>query len=84
MINDFTYSRAAPSFSKYANSQRAAFLHDSITKMPTFNERVQALPPELYQEIYDLTFKTAPNVVSINKDYRPPALLQVKRATRVY
>lgn len=83
-INDFTYSRAARSFSKYINSHRAASLQDSIARMATFDERVQSLPAEIYNEIYDLTFKTAPSVVYIDKDYWPPALLQANRATRVY
>lgn len=51
--------------------------------MSTFIEQVQALPTELYDEIYDLTFTSpASTEVFITKEYQPPALLRVSQATR--
>lgn len=59
--------------------------YSSITNtMPTFDERVQALPPELYQEIYDLTFTPTSTEVFVTKEYQPPALLRINQATRKF
>lgn len=44
--------------------------------------RVQSLPPELFDEIYALTFTPTSDTVVITKKYRPPKLLQVDRASR--
>ena len=52
--------------------------------MATLADRVQALPQELYDEIYHLTFTAVPSIQHISKakGYRPPSCLQVNRATR--
>lgn len=50
--------------------------------METFDEKMHALPQELYDEIYDLIFVPRHEHVYINKCYRPPAILQVSQATR--
>lgn len=42
---------------------------------------VQALPGELYNKIYDLTF-TFDDIYNIDRNYKPPSSLQVNRATR--
>lgn len=56
----------------------------SPPNMPTFEERVQDLPAEIYNHIYDLTFVPPHGHNYINVSYRPPAILQVSRATRTY
>lgn len=49
----------------------------------SFVDRVQALPAELLDEIFELTFTLEPDTcVSINKSYEPPAYLQVNTALR--
>jgi hypothetical protein len=48
----------------------------------TFNDRVQALAQELFSMIYDYTFTSDGKKVTITKHYKPPAQLQVSRATR--
>lgn len=52
-----------------------------IDDTTTLNERIQALPAEIYNEIYDLT-STPSSVTHITREYKPPASLQVSRATR--
>lgn len=47
-----------------------------------FAALVQSLPQELYDEIYDLTFTADDEPRVINKDYKPPHLLYVDRASR--
>ena len=51
--------------------------------MASFEKRVQDLPPELFNEIFDLTF-TAPEgiVIAVDKTYQPPGLLHTSSATR--
>ena len=49
--------------------------------MKTLEELVQALPAELYTEIYDLTFDGT-GEHRIKRKYKPPSCLQVSRATR--
>lgn len=51
--------------------------------MPTFVERVQALPVELYDEVFALTF-TPDLIITVDDSYKPPTTLQVSRATRMY
>lgn len=47
--------------------------------------KVQSLPPELYTEIYNLTFTVNPNeICRINKNYKPPGTLQVNRTWRAF
>ncbi|KAK3617435.1 hypothetical protein LTR22_026731, partial [Elasticomyces elasticus] len=48
----------------------------------TLSVHLQALPVELQDEIYTLTFTAAPIVRYIDETYKPPALLQVDRASR--
>lgn len=57
---------------------------DSIreTETTTLASLVQSLPPELYNEIFDLTFAPAPGIQHIRKGYKPPSCLQVSRSTR--
>lgn len=43
---------------------------------------VQALPPELYNEIFELTFTPPSEVYKMSKDYLRPSCLQVNRASR--
>ena len=53
------------------------------TSTASFIDRVQALPPELFSEVFELTFTLQPEFqVSIDKHYKPPALLQVNRSFR--
>ncbi|KAK4494304.1 hypothetical protein PRZ48_014602 [Zasmidium cellare] len=49
----------------------------------TLRQRLEALPQELYDEIYDLTFTPDGGTRNISDTYRPPAQLQVSRATRL-
>jgi hypothetical protein len=50
---------------------------------PLFEERVQALPAELFNDIFDLVFTLPyPNEVVIDKSYRPPVQLQISQALR--
>lgn len=44
--------------------------------------RVQNLPPELFDEIYALTFTSTSDTVIITKEYSPPKQLQVDHASR--
>lgn len=44
--------------------------------------RMHDLPAELFNDIKDLVFSLDTDTVHINLDYKPPALLQVNRATR--
>lgn len=50
--------------------------------MTTLASLVQALPAELYNEIYDLTFTADPGNRYIDGNYKPPSCLQVSRSTR--
>lgn len=45
---------------------------------------VQALPPELFNTIYDLTFSVnvSPSKYTITENFKPPACLQVNHASR--
>ena len=53
--------------------------------MTTLKELVQALPAELYDEIYNFIFTADDgNKIYINKSYKPPATLQVSRVTRKF
>ena len=40
---------------------------------------MQALPPGLYNEVYDLTFTVSPSVVHIDESYKLPSRLCVDR-----
>ena len=50
-----------------------------MDKLP---EQVQSLPPELYSLIYELTFAADPGIRHISRQYKPPKLLTVDRASR--
>ena len=50
--------------------------------MKSLAELVQNLPPELYNEVYKLTFTATAVVVQIDRAYKPPSCLQVSRVTR--
>lgn len=50
--------------------------------MATLASLVQALPKELYDEIYELTFTTNSSIRHITERYQPPICLQVSRSTR--
>lgn len=52
--------------------------------MATLSDLVQALPQELYDEIYDLTFTKTTDVIHVNKAYRPPSSLHVDWESRAY
>lgn len=52
------------------------------TESPQLGQLLQGLPQELYDSIYDYVFTTDAEEVSITSDYRPPAQLQVTRASR--
>lgn len=45
-------------------------------------KRVQDLPRELFDVIFDFTFTSGPSTVHVNKFYKCPSILQVSRATR--
>lgn len=45
-------------------------------------ERVQSLPSELYEEIYNLTFTVNTETCYVDKAYRPPGILQVNKNWR--
>ena len=48
-----------------------------------FNELVQALPPELFRDIHDLTFAASSHAkVEIDNSLLPPSILQVDYASR--
>lgn len=53
---------------------------DATVNLPSL---VQSLPRELYDEIFELVF-TAPSFARavVDRDYKPPAQMQVSRATR--
>ena len=57
----------------------------TMTGFDQLDDRVQSLPPELYNTIYDLTF-TAYSIqganVELDSSYRPPSCLQVSKASR--
>lgn len=46
-------------------------------------EQMQSLPPELFREIYELTFLVEPAVVVINSLYKPPSCFRLSRSTRM-
>ena len=46
------------------------------------SKRIQNLPQELYDMIYEHTFTADTEKVEINADYKPPKLLAVDRASR--
>jgi hypothetical protein len=48
---------------------------------PSFEDRVQALPPEFFNGIYDLVF-APPKEVSIDESYQPHKQLKVSKSTR--
>lgn len=50
--------------------------------MDNLNTRVQSLPAELFHEIYIHTFTASSSLRTIDKDYKPPHLLQVNRHSR--
>lgn len=50
--------------------------------MKTLQTLLEDLPPELFDEIYSLTFTTTSTITCIDKDYKPPNILQVSRRTR--
>ncbi|KAK4494797.1 hypothetical protein PRZ48_014153 [Zasmidium cellare] len=51
--------------------------------MATFDQRVQNLPTELFDEIFALVFTLDEEPsTTLTKDYKPPARLQVDRASR--
>lgn len=57
---------------------------DVVRGEMAFAERVQDLPQELYDKIYDLVFavKIAPREIRVDKSYTPPAFLQLSRDLR--
>lgn len=52
-----------------------------MAETPTLTQRVQALPPEIFNKILDFTF-TPDSTIYVDKEYRPPATLQVSQAAR--
>ena len=50
--------------------------------METLESLVQALPPEIYNQILDFTFTAAPGIRYINYNHRPSSCLHVSRSTR--
>lgn len=50
--------------------------------MDDFIQRVQGLPLELFEEIKTLGFTCDPSTVKIDRDYKPPTILQISSATR--
>ena len=50
--------------------------------MDKLSQRVQDLPPELFNQIYTETFQTDLQECSIDDSYKPPQLLQVNQASR--
>ncbi|CAK3953891.1 Hypothetical predicted protein [Lecanosticta acicola] len=51
----------------------------------SLTERVQALPAELFNRVLDYTFTLSPSnndIVEVTKAYKPPAILQIDRASR--
>lgn len=57
-------------------------MHSSLPAFAELKQRLEDLPPELYDRIFDLTFaaKSGPHLIS--QHYKPPVQLQVSRATR--
>ncbi|USW49221.1 hypothetical protein Slin15195_G025400 [Septoria linicola] len=52
--------------------------------LPTapLSDWLQFLPQELYDKIHELTFTLDEALICIDSSYKPPAILQVSRATR--
>lgn len=53
-----------------------------VFTMDSLATKVHILPTELFDEIYDNVFTASPDTIPITNSYRPPALLQVNRASR--
>lgn len=54
-----------------------------MTDHDQLHDRVQSLPPELYDYVYDLTFTAFPTQhAELGSTYRPPSCLQVSKASR--
>lgn len=53
-----------------------------ISTMHNLAAQVQHLPAELFDEIHHRVFTALPDTIPITHSYRPPALLQVDRASR--
>ncbi|KAF2482972.1 Smg-4/UPF3 family-domain-containing protein [Neohortaea acidophila] len=57
--------------------------HRAGRKKKTLKKWMQSLPQELFDKIYDLTFKLpAPGVREIDEEYTPPVMLQISTETR--
>ena len=50
--------------------------------MDSLASLVQALPPELFRILYDHTFSSSPQEITIDAAYTPPSCLQVSQNTR--
>ena len=57
-------------------------LPNAMASIDELAERVQSLPPEIYKEVYDLTFTPRSNYHRINAAFKPSKLLAVDRASR--
>lgn len=55
----------------------------SLQQPLSFHDLLYSLPQELFDKVHEHVFAEAPEkLVVIDKDYKPPSLLQVNRATR--
>lgn len=50
--------------------------------MPTLQQHLEDLPPELYDIIYNLTFTPEASAYHISGSYKPPSTLQINRTIR--
>lgn len=51
-------------------------------KMDELAQRVQNLPPELFNNVYELVFTANPATIEITDEYQPPHLLRVSKHSR--
>ena len=51
--------------------------------MPELHERVQALPPEIFDRIKDLIFTFNSTKVTVDEHYKPPTQLRISKGTRL-
>lgn len=54
--------------------------HSSATT--SLRDRIQSLPQELYDMVYDLTFKLPSGAIDVHKNYKLPFQLHINRAIR--
>lgn len=54
----------------------------TTASMPDFTQRIHNLPPEIFNQIFELVFTPEPGPITIDRTYRPPVQMRVSRALR--